>query len=75
MIVACFYFCTLYISEVQLSMRKMGICGSDVHYWVSGSIGPFVVKEPMLLGHECSGVVSKLGEGVMNLKLGQWTVI
>ena len=56
-------------------MRKMGICGSDVHYWVSGSIGPFVVKEPMLLGHECSGVVSKLGEGVTNLKVGQWTVI
>ncbi|KAK7106843.1 hypothetical protein V1264_014883 [Littorina saxatilis] len=61
--------------EVQLSMRKIGICGSDVHYWVSGSIGPFVVKDPMLLGHECSGVVSKLGQGVTHLKVGDRVAI
>ncbi|KAK7106845.1 sorbitol dehydrogenase-like isoform X4 [Littorina saxatilis] len=56
-------------------MRKIGICGSDVHYWVSGSIGPFVVKDPMLLGHECSGVVSKLGQGVTHLKVGDRVAI
>lgn len=61
--------------EVQLSMRKIGICGSDVHYWVSGAIGPFVVRDPMLLGHECSGVVTKLGEGVTNLTVGDRVAI
>jgi len=58
-------------TEVQLCMQKMGICGSDVHYWQEGRIGDrFVVRAPMLLGHECSAVVSKLGAGVTHLKVG-----
>lgn len=53
-------------------MQKVGICGSDVHYWNEGRIGDrFVVTAPMLLGHECSGVVSKVGEGVTHLKVGR----
>ena len=51
-------------------MTSVGICGSDVHYWTSGAIGDFIVKEPMLLGHESSGTVSKVGEGVTDLKVG-----
>jgi threonine dehydrogenase-like Zn-dependent dehydrogenase len=31
-------------------MEVVGICGSDVHYLVSGRIGPFVVKGPMVIG-------------------------
>ena len=54
--------------EVQVSMKAVGICGSDVHYWTNGRIGDFVA--PMLLGHESSGVVSKIGPGVKNLKFG-----
>ncbi|XP_046553941.1 sorbitol dehydrogenase-like [Haliotis rubra] len=61
--------------EVQISMRTVGICGSDVHYWHSGAIGHFVVKAPMLLGHECAGVVSKVGEGVTHLKEGDRVAI
>ncbi|XP_076445388.1 sorbitol dehydrogenase-like [Babylonia areolata] len=61
--------------EVQLSMRSVGICGSDVKYWTTGAIGPFVVKEPMLLGHECSGVVTKLGPGVTGLEVGDRVAI
>ncbi|OWF50198.1 sorbitol dehydrogenase-like isoform X2 [Mizuhopecten yessoensis] len=61
--------------EVQLSMRKIGICGSDVKYWTTGGIGQFVVTHPMLLGHECSGVVSKVGKGVTHLKLGDRVAI
>ncbi|KAH3725259.1 hypothetical protein DPMN_051094 [Dreissena polymorpha] len=57
-------------------MQKVGICGSDVHYWHEGRIGDrFVVTAPMLLGHECSGVVSKLGEGVTHLKVGDRVAI
>ena len=49
----------------------MGICGSDVHYFVHGKIGRFVVNAPMILGHESSGVVSALGDGVTSLKVGK----
>ena len=52
-------------------MHSVGICGSDVHYWVAGRIGDFVVKAPMVMGHESSGTVAALGEGVTNLKIGK----
>ena len=61
--------------EVLIEMRSVGICGSDVHYWVEGRIGDFVVKSPMVMGHEASGKVVAVGEGVTNLQIGMWTVI
>ena len=57
-------------AEVLLRMDKVGICGSDVHYWVNGRIGDFVVKAPMVLGHEAAGIVHEVGEGVTHLKKG-----
>ena len=51
-------------------MHSVGICGSDVHYWKRGAIGDFVVKNPMVLGHESSGTVVEVGESVTNLKPG-----
>jgi L-iditol 2-dehydrogenase len=57
-------------NEVQIAVHSVGICGSDVHYLVNGCIGDFIVKQPMILGHESSGTVSKLGEGVTHLKVG-----
>ncbi|PYH91272.1 putative D-xylulose reductase A [Aspergillus ellipticus CBS 707.79] len=56
--------------DVLVNVRFTGICGSDVHYWEHGSIGQFVVKEPMVLGHESSGVVCKIGSAVTSLKVG-----
>ncbi|KAJ3488381.1 hypothetical protein NLI96_g2878 [Meripilus lineatus] len=56
--------------EVLVEVKKTGICGSDVHYWVAGRIGSFVVEKPMVLGHESSGVVNKVGSKVKNLKAG-----
>jgi len=52
-------------------MDQVGICGSDVHYWTHGSIGDFVVKAPMVLGHEASGIVHEVGEHVTHLKKGE----
>ena len=60
-----------FVAEVQLSMSHVGICGSDVHYWKHGAIGDFILKAPMVLGHEAAGVVSKLGPGVTSLKVGR----
>lgn len=59
------------LSEVLLKMHSVGICGSDVHYWQHGRIGDFVVKKPMVLGHEASGTVIKVGSLVKHLKPGQ----
>lgn len=41
-------------------MDSVGICGSDVHYWTTGRCGNFIVKEPMVIGHEASGIVAKV---------------
>jgi D-xylulose reductase len=52
-------------------MRAVGICGSDVHYLKHGRCGDFIVTAPMVLGHESSGVVAEVGEGVSHLKVGE----
>lgn len=56
--------------DVRIAVHTVGICGSDVHYFKHGAIGPFVVREPMVLGHEASGTVSEVGRNVTNLKVG-----
>jgi len=61
---------TLGPKDVRIAIRNVGICGSDVHYYKHGRIGPFIVKEPMVLGHEASGVVIEIGKEVKNLKVG-----
>jgi len=57
-------------SQILVEVKKTGICGSDVHYLVHGRIGDFIVNDPMVLGHESAGVVSKVGPDVKHLKVG-----
>lgn len=56
--------------KVLVKVDACGICGSDVHYWQHGKIGDFVVKQPMILGHEAAGTVVALGKGVDKVKVG-----
>lgn len=56
--------------EVRIRMDVVGICGSDVHYYRHGRIGPFVVDAPMVLGHEGAGTVVECGPGVSGLAVG-----
>jgi D-xylulose reductase len=56
--------------DVKIAIHTVGICGSDVHYYEYGAIGPFVVKEPMVLGHEASGTVVEVGRSAKTLKPG-----
>lgn len=56
--------------DVRIAINTVGVCGSDVHYYTHGKIGPFVVKEPMVLGHEASGVVTEIGTQVSHLNVG-----
>ena len=57
--------------DVLLRMHSVGICGSDVHYWQHGRIADFVVKQPMVLGHEAAGRVVKVGSAVKHLNVGK----
>ena len=56
--------------DVRVGIHTVGICGSDIHYYQHGRIGPFVVKAPMVLGHEASGTVIEAGSKVTQLKAG-----
>ncbi|XP_055314913.1 sorbitol dehydrogenase-like isoform X5 [Sitodiplosis mosellana] len=61
--------------QVLLRMDSIGICGSDVHYLVHGRIGEFILQKPMVMGHESSGVVHKVGKSVTHLKVGDRVAI
>ncbi len=57
--------------QVIIQVKAVGICGSDIHYFKHGRIGPYVVKEPLILGHECSGIVEIVGSRVRQIKVGE----
>ncbi len=61
---------TLGPRDVRIGIKTVGICGSDIHYYQHGRIGPFVVNAPMVLGHEASGVVTEVGGAVSELAPG-----
>jgi L-iditol 2-dehydrogenase len=56
--------------EVLVEVTAVGVCGSDVHYYEHGRIGPFVVEAPLVLGHESAGRVVELGEGASKHAVG-----
>jgi L-iditol 2-dehydrogenase len=56
--------------DALVRVRACGICASDVHYFVHGRIGQYVVEEPMIVGHELAGDVVAIGPGVRGLAVG-----
>lgn len=61
--------------EALIKLKAVGVCGSDVHFFEVGRIGDFVVKEPLILGHECAGEVVEIGKDVKNIKVGDRVAI
>ena len=61
--------------DVLIRMKRVGVCGSDVHFYLEGRIGSFVVEEPLILGHECSGEIAEVGDEVTHLEAGQRVVV
>lgn len=57
-------------NEALVKVEYVGICGSDIHYYETGVIGPYVVKPPFVLGHEAGGTVVAVGKDVKHLKVG-----
>jgi L-iditol 2-dehydrogenase len=62
-------------NDVLLKVAVVGICGSDVHYYLRGKIGSQVVKYPFIVGHECSAVVEAVGKKVKKVKPGDEVVV
>ncbi|TVY32955.1 putative D-xylulose reductase A, partial [Lachnellula subtilissima] len=61
--------------DVRVHIEQTGICGSDVHYWQRGRIGDFILKSPIVLGHESSGTIVETGSLVKNVKVGDRVAI
>jgi len=62
-------------TDVLLKIEKVGVCGSDVHYYETGRIGSQVVQFPFIVGHECAATVAAVGSGVKRVKVGQEVVV
>src|SRR5215213_8876638 len=58
-------------NEVLVRVSSVGVCGSDTHYYDHGRIGRFVVQQPLILGHEASGVIEDVGQDVHDRLVGQ----
>ena len=56
--------------EVLVEVRAVGVCGSDVHWYRDGRIGSTRVEDPLVLGHEASGVIVEVGAGVSRDRVG-----
>ena len=61
--------------EVLLKVASVGVCGSDVHYYLHGRIGSQVVTDPIIMGHEFSAWVAGLGDGAEGLEMGQLVTV
>ena len=61
--------------EVLVRVRANGICGSDIHFYERGVLGPFVVRQPYTPGHEAAGGIVALGAGVRDRQVGQAVAI
>ena len=59
--------------EVRLDVGFVGICGTDMHIYHGVMDGR--VKPPQIIGHEMSGTVAELGEGVTDFKIGDRVVV
>ena len=61
--------------DVLLRMDRVGVCGSDVHYYVNGRIADQIVEYPATLGHECAATVMEIGSAVRRPNVGDRVVV
>lgn len=57
-------------TDVLLSIKSTGLCGSDLHYFTHFRNGDILVREPLTLGHESAGIVTETGSAVTDLQVG-----
>lgn len=56
--------------DVMIDIKRVGICGSDIHYYLHYKIGQFIPQKPLVLGHEFSGDVATVGAEVNKVAVG-----
>jgi L-iditol 2-dehydrogenase len=61
--------------DVLVEIKAVGVCGSDVHYYEHGRIGSYIVRQPLILGHESSGVIVAVGTNVDQGRVGERVAI
>lgn len=61
--------------QVEVALGAGGICGSDLHYWREGRAGAFVLREPLVPGHEAAGTVLRTGAAVTRVAPGDKVAI
>ena len=62
-------------TDVEMRLGAGGICGSDLHYFQHGRVGAFVMREPLVPGHEVSGTVARIGSAVTRVAVGDKVAI
>ena len=65
----------LALGKVLLRIRRAGICGTDVHYFEEGRFGQFAMSAPFILGHEITGEVVTVADGITQPTVGQRVVV
>jgi len=58
-------------TDVLIRIKRVGICGSDIHYYTTGRIGSQIIQFPFTVGHEAAGIVEQVGPKVTRVKPGQ----
>ncbi|MEI8139679.1 MAG: alcohol dehydrogenase catalytic domain-containing protein [bacterium] len=62
-------------NEILIQMTRVGVCGSDVHYYTEGKIGSQVVQYPFTVGHEGAGIIKQVGAAVSKFRPGDHVAI
>lgn len=57
--------------EIMIKLTKVGICGSDVHFYK----GHRLLENPVIIGHEGLGIIDQIGEGVTNREIGERVIV
>src|SRR5258708_1400234 len=57
-------------AEVLVRVGAVGLCGSDLHYYCDGHIGPSVPSEPLRLGHRFAATIEAVAPAVEGLRCG-----
>ena len=57
--------------EALIRVESVGVCGSDMHYYLDGHIGSQILEEPVVLGHEYAGIVEAVGVDADQTLVGQ----
>ena len=62
-------------TDVLIRIKRVGVCGSDLHYYNTGRIGSQIIRFPFTVGHEAAGIVKQVGSSVSRVKPGQHIAI